>query len=206
LKHFSKGHNSDNKLMESFSNLATAAKSGDNLKLEEMSKEVDNIGAYVLDKNEARLKIAKVLEKFKTYLNVLKDIEKYSWEIFTGCTSKVTNINEFYFFRDYSKVLAYRDSEQYYTNILNSTEFKTFFEKIFLSKCHESYYEQLGNNYKATITKENLSKFWECVKEVPMYRNSAGITFSSLYVFINSNPLYTECDFTENQIKAVSSL
>jgi hypothetical protein len=200
-------YNRHEALVESFNKLVTATKPLTSVNVENILKLMNDIEDYKITTEEAfGLGIDKILEKVKAFKKVIEEMEKYSCELFSVCSSnKDISINEFNFYKEYSKLICYRDSKQYYTDILQSEEFKLFFKSIIISECHTSYYKTLDSKYIEAINKnDTFQQFYESIKEVPMHRNCAGMTFSSMYVFINGNPLYTVSEFTEDQIKAVN--
>jgi hypothetical protein len=191
-------------LYDKFWSLILAIKDQEKLNLGDILKKIEEIEAFKNGSDNLRLQVDRVLKRLKVIVEILNEAGKYSFEIFERYSRN--HSYELIFYREYSKLLYYRSPNQFYTDILYSDDFRKIFGKIFISDCLRSYYATLGEDYVNALTGENLAEFLSSIKEVPMYRNSAGLTFSSLYVFINSNSLCINWDFTEDQIKAVSSI
>jgi hypothetical protein len=96
----------------------------------------------------------------------------------------------------YSTILDYRcEDNNYYTDIYNDN-FKAFFKDVINSACMKDFYfEYEGYKIDDIITKEAVNQFLASIKFVPMIRKLAAVTFSSLNVYVNSNPLYPGVDY-----------
>jgi hypothetical protein len=153
---------------------------------------------------EANQEIEKALNKSVVSLELYTDASHHSNALFEECSTNA-NLNEFNFYREYSRLITARDLNfQFYTEVLNSTEFKEFFIKICSSTCIQSYYKKLGEPYIDALGVQGIfDMFYDSVIQMPFYRHSAGMTFSSMYVFINGNPLFYKIDLTDDQLLAV---
>jgi hypothetical protein len=151
-----------------------------------------------LEKIHFDTKTANAIKRYKDLIKFILDISEldiYSLYILGDFDDAINTKHKLESAIGYSIIETSRfDENNYYITIFND-KLKAYFKDVMLSKCIQSYY-LVYEDYKEEdiVTEKTIEQYLDSIKFVPMIRCIAGQTFSSLNVYINSNPLYPETD------------
>jgi hypothetical protein len=163
----------------------------------EERRTIDNL-FLALEKIHFDTTTANAIKGYKDLIKYILDIcelDIYSSSILGGFDNAINTKHKLESAIGYSIFETSRpDENNYYITIFND-KLKAYFKEVMLSKCIQSYY-LVYEDYKGEdiVTEKTIEQYLDSIKFVPMIRCIAGQTFSSLNVYINSNPLYPETD------------